>query len=236
MINTNVFNHRMSNFQPTNASLVPMVIKRDSSGERAMDLFSRLLDERIIDMSTGVDPNSCSLICASLLYLEHEDPNAEINLYIDSPGGHVMSGMAVVDTMYAIKPKVNVVCKGMAASMGSVILAGATGTRYVMEHSQVMLHQVSSGYQGQVADGIISVEHSENLNIDIMRFFARCTGRSRAELEDVMDRDTWFSGRQAIEFGLADEFIQPRHEYRHEVNDEEFEHVDLQTATRRRKR
>lgn len=232
---SSLIQQQMFSNQPT-SSLVPMVLKRDGNGERAMDLFSRLLDERIIDMSTGVDPTSCSLICASLLYLQSEDSEKEINLYIDSPGGHVMSGMAVVDTMYAIKPKVNVFCKGMAASMGSVILAGATGTRYVFEHSQVMLHQVSSGYQGQVADGIISVEHSDNLNTDIKRFFARCTGRTRDELEAVMDRDTWFSGRQAIEFGLADEMVQNNHSYRFDIDEGDFEHVDLQSMTRRRNR
>ena len=136
-------------------NVVPMVIHRDSNGERAMDLFSRLLEDRTIDMSTGVDPHSCSLIRASLLYLTAEDSEKDINLYIDSPGGHVMSGMAVIDVMRYIKPKVNVFCTGMAASMGSVILAGATGKRFVLPHSKVMLHQVSSGYQGQVADGII---------------------------------------------------------------------------------
>lgn len=212
--------------QTTN-SLVPMVIKRDSNGERAMDLFSRLLESRIIDMSAGVDPTSCSIMRASLLHLANEDSEKEIDLYIDSPGGHVMSGMAVIDTMRFIGPKVNVFCTGMAASMGSVILAGATGRRYVLPHSQVMLHQVSSGYQGQVADGIISVNHSHQLNMDIMRFFARCTGQSRAALEAVMDRDTWFDAQKAIDFGLADEIVKITHEYPHEIDESEFPNKDI---------
>lgn len=227
MMQSSLIQQQMFNNQPI-SSLVPMVLKRDGNGERAMDLFSRLLDERIIDMSTGVDPTSCSLICASLLYLQSEDSEKDINLYIDSPGGHVMSGMAVVDTMFVIKPKVNVYCKGMAASMGSVILAGATGTRYVFEHSQVMLHQVMSGYQGQVSDGIISVAHSDTLNTDIKRFFGRCTGQSRDALDKVMNRDTWFNGKQAIEFGLADEMVQKSHAYRFDIDESEFEEGDLQ--------
>lgn len=204
-----------------------MVIKRDSSGERAMDLYSRLLDERIIDMSTGVDPHSCSLIRASLLYLTNEDPEKDINLYIDSPGGHVMSGMAVIDVMRFISPKVNVYCTGMAASMGSVILAGATGKRYVLPHSQVMLHQVSSGYQGQVADGVISVEHSLNLNVEIMKFFARCTGQPREALERVMNRDTWFGAQEAIDFGLADEILGITHQYKHEIDESQYPKSNL---------
>lgn len=205
-----------------------MVLKRDANGERAMDLFSRMLEERIIDMSTQVDPHSCSLIRASLLYLANEDSESDIHLYIDSPGGHVMSGMAVIDTMRIINPKVNVYCTGMAASMGSVILAGATGKRYVLPHSQVMLHQVSSGYQGQLTEGIISVEHSFKLNMEIKRFFARCTGRSRKELDAVFERDTWFSAQEAIDFGLADEELKPLHEYPHEINEDDFKSKDFQ--------
>lgn len=225
-------NQRKVLYMTVQNNLVPMVIKRDSNGERAMDLFSRLLEERVIDMSTQVDPNSCSLIRATLLYLENEDPEADIDLYIDSPGGHVMSGMAVIDTMRFIKPKVNVYCTGMAASMGSVILAGATGKRYVLPHSQVMLHQVSSGYSGQLSEGIISVEHSYKLNMEIKRFFARCTGRSRKELEEVMDRDTWFGAQAAIDFGLADEIMGTTHEYPHEIDEDEFPVKDLQEFLR----
>lgn len=206
----------------TTNSLVPMVLKRDANGERAMDLFSRLLEERVIDMSSGVDPTSSSLICASLLYLSNEDSERDIDLYIDSPGGHVMSGMAVVDTMRIIKPKVNVYCKGMAASMGSVMLAGATGRRYMLPHSQVMLHQVSSGYQGQVADGLISVEHSARLNMDIKRFFARCTGLTRQQLDDIMDRDSWFNAEKAIEHNLADEIVELNHGYAYDIDESQF--------------
>lgn len=209
-----------------NSNLVPMVISRESGGERAMDIYSRLLQARIIDLSSGVDPHSCSLIRSSLLYLQNEDSESDINMYIDSPGGHVMSGMSVVDTMRIIKPKVNVFCTGMAASMGSVILAGATGKRFVLPHSQVMLHQVSSGAQGQVEDMLINTIHGINLNTDIMKFFAKTTGRSKDEIKAAMNRDTWFTAQQAIDFGLADEIVESRHPFRYEVDESEFTYYD----------
>lgn len=210
----------------TNGNLVPMVISRDGNGERAMDIYSRLLQARIIDLSSGVDPHSCSLIRSSLLYLQNEDAESDINLYVDSPGGHVMSGMSVVDTMRIIKPKVNVFCTGMAASMGSVILAGATGKRYVLPHSQVMLHQVSSGTQGQVEDMLINTIHGINLNTDIMKFFGKTTGRSKEEIKKAMNRDTWFTAQEAIEFGLADEIVESRHGFRYEIDESEYKYYN----------
>lgn len=202
-------------------SLVPMVISRDSNGERAMDLYSRLLQQRIIDLSAGVDSQTCSLVRSSLLFLQNEDSTADINMYIDSPGGSVMSGMSIVDTMRIINPKVNVFCTGMAASMGSVILAGATGRRYMLPHSQVMLHQVMSGSQGQIVDIGINHVHGVNLNTDITKFFAKTTGQRKEVLDKAMDRDTWFTAEQAIEFGLADEIVPGIHAFKYEVNEED---------------
>ena len=207
-------------------NLVPMVISKDSQGERAMDIYSMLLKYRTIDMSTGFDPMSCSLVRSSMIYLQRIDPKKDINLYIDSPGGHVISGMSIVDTMRTISPKVNVTCTGMAASMGSVILAGATGKRTVMQHSQVMLHQVSGGTQGQVSDMSINTIHAKNLNTDIQRFFARVTGKSKQEILKAMDRDTWFTAQEAIDFNLADELLPIHHPYPFDIDTEEYPHLD----------
>lgn len=212
-----------------NNSLVPMVIKSSPQGERAMDIFSRLLEDRIIDLSSGVDATSCQVVRSCLLYLS-QDSDEDIDMYIDSPGGSVTSGMSIVDTMNIIKPRVNVYCVGMAASMGSVLLAGATGMRYVLPHSQVMLHQVMSGNSpgSQVSDIEIGYKHAQNLNLDIKKFFLRNTKLNVDQLEYVMDRDTWFDAQTAVEWGLADKVVEPLHSYRNDVDtsklDEKYEH------------
>lgn len=216
----------MTHNTPEN-NLVPVVVARDSNGERAMDIYSMLLQNRIIDMSSGFDAKSSSLLRSSLLYLQNKDKNKPIHLYIDSPGGSVLSGLAVLDTMRTITPKVNVYCVGTAASMGSIILAGATGTRYLLPHSQVMLHQVSSGSKGQVEDMIINTVHAKNLDIDIQRLFGRITGRTRDEIVAVMNRDSWFTAQQAIDFGLADKIVDLSHEYTHTIDENDFPYVSI---------
>ncbi len=213
--------------QSVENNLVPVVVSRNSNGERAMDIYSMLLENRIIDMSSGFDAKSCSLLRSSLLYLQNKDKKKDINLYMDSPGGSVLSGLSVLDTIRTITPKVNVYCVGTAASMGSVILAGATGKRFLLPHSQVMLHQVSSGTQGQVANMLIDSVHAKNLDIDIQRFFGRVTGKSRAEILKAMDRDTWFTAQEAIDFGLADEIVPLTHGYQHEIDENDFPYVSI---------
>lgn len=193
------------------AQLVPMVVEQTSRGERAYDIYSRMLKERIIFLMGPVEDGIASLITAQLLFLEAENPDKDIALYINSPGGVVTAGLAIYDTMQYIKPDVSTICVGQAASMGSLLLtAGAPGKRYALPHARIMTHQPSGGFQGQATDieiharEILSVRHRLN------QIYMKHTGRTLAEVEARMERDTFMSAEQAKEFGLIDEVYEKR--------------------------
>ena len=193
------------------AQLVPMVVEQTSRGERAYDIYSRMLKERIIFLMGPVEDGIASLITAQLLFLEAENPDKDIALYINSPGGVVTAGLAIYDTMQYIKPDVSTICVGQAASMGSLLLtAGAPGKRYALPHARVMTHQPSGGFQGQATDieiharEILSVRHRLN------QIYMKHTGRTLAEVEARMERDTFMSAEQARDFGLIDEVYEKR--------------------------
>lgn len=192
-------------------ALVPMVLEREGNGERAMDLFSRLLKERIIMVQGPVEPTMANIIKGSLLYLESEDPNADITMYIDSPGGEIATGMGIWDTMQYVSCDIRTVCCGMAASMGSVILMGGTkGKRCSLPHGEIMIHQPSSGTQGKISDIEISYRHSQYLKDMLHELYVQHTGQSLEVIQDTMDRDFWMTPEQALSFGLIDEIITHR--------------------------
>lgn len=192
-------------------SLVPMVLEREGNSERAMDLFSRLLKERIIMVQGPVEPNMANIIKASLLYLESEDPAADITMYIDSPGGEIATGMGIWDTMQYVNCDISTVCCGMAASMGSVLLMGGTkGKRYSLPHGEIMIHQPSSGTQGKISDIEISYKHSQYLKDMLHNLYVQHTGQPLEVIQDVMDRDFWMTPDEAKQFGLIDEVISKR--------------------------
>ncbi|MEW6725084.1 MAG: ATP-dependent Clp endopeptidase proteolytic subunit ClpP [Bacillota bacterium] len=190
--------------------LVPMVVEQTGRGERAYDIYSRLLKERIVFLGTAIDDNVANLVVAQLLFLESEDPDKEIRLYINSPGGSVSAGMAIYDTMQLVKPAVATVCVGMAASMGAVILAGGSkGKRYALPNSRVMIHQPIGGVQGQAVD--IEIEAREILRIKnrINEILSRHTGQKMARIERDTDRNFWMTAEEAREYGLVDQVYQP---------------------------
>ncbi|MEQ8641097.1 MAG: ATP-dependent Clp endopeptidase proteolytic subunit ClpP [Alphaproteobacteria bacterium] len=192
-------------------TLVPMVVEQTSRGERAYDIYSRLLKERIIFLVGPIHDAVSSLICAQLLFLEAENPNKDINIYINSPGGVVTSGLAIYDTMQYVKPEVATVCIGMAASAGSLLLtAGAAGKRHSLPNAKVMIHQPSGGFQGQATDieiharDILATRHRLN------QIYADHTGQSVEVIEREMERDRFFTPDQAKEFGLIDKVVAKR--------------------------
>ncbi len=192
-------------------ALVPMVIEQTNRGERAYDIYSRLLKERIIFLIGGVNDAVASLICAQLLFLESENPNKDISLYINSPGGYVSAGLAIYDTMQYIRPQVSTVCIGQAASMGALLLAaGAEGKRFSLPNSRIMIHQPSGGAQGQAADIEIQAREILKLRDRLNQIFVRHTGRSLEEIEANMERDTFMSPEEAKTFGLIDEVVESR--------------------------
>ena len=189
--------------------LVPMVIEQSSRGERAYDIYSRLLKDRIVFLGTGVDDNVSNLIIAQLLFLEAEDPEKDIFLYINSPGGVVTSGMAIYDTMQYIKPDVSTICIGQAASMGALLLqAGSAGKRYALPNARIMLHQPSGGFQGQATD--ISIHAKEILRIkdNLNSIISKHTGRSIKKVQEDTDRDNFMSAEEAKAYHLIDEVIE----------------------------
>lgn len=192
-------------------ALVPMVLEREGNGERAMDLYSRLLKERIVMVQGPVEPGMANIIKGSLLYLEGEDPSADITMYIDSPGGEIATGMGIFDTMQYVSCDIRTICCGMAASMGSVLLMGGTkGKRFALPHSEIMIHQPSSGTQGKISDIEISYLHSQYLKEMLHDLYANITGQPIETIKATMDRDSWFTSQQAIDFGLIDEIITER--------------------------
>src|SRR5690606_19588212 len=192
-------------------ALVPMVVEQTNRGERAYDIYSRLLKERIIFMVGPVNDAISSLICAQLLFLEAEHPKKDISLYINSPGGVVSSGLAMYDTMQYIRPDVSTVCIGMAASMGSLLLtAGAKGKRFSLPNSRIMIHQPSGGYQGQATDIEIQAREILRLRANLNNIYVHHTGGKLADIEKAMERDNFISAEEAKKFGLIDEVVGSR--------------------------
>ncbi|MGH6932703.1 MAG: ATP-dependent Clp endopeptidase proteolytic subunit ClpP [Dongiaceae bacterium] len=191
--------------------LVPMVVEQTNRGERAYDIYSRLLKERIIFLVGPVNDGMASLICAQLLFLESENPTKDIAIYVNSPGGIVTSGLAIYDTMQYIRPDISTVCIGLAASMGSLLLtAGAKGKRYCTPHSKIMIHQPSGGFQGQATDIEIHARDILATRARLNEIYARHTGQELKAIEDAMERDRFLTGEEARDFGLLDEVIVKR--------------------------
>jgi ATP-dependent Clp protease protease subunit len=194
-----------------NSTLVPMVIEQTARGERSFDIYSRLLKERIIFLTGGVNDAVSSLICAQLLFLESENPNKEISFYINSPGGVVTSAFAMYDTMQFIKAKVSTVCVGQAASAGSLLLtAGEKGMRFSLPNSRVMVHQPSGGAQGQATDIEIQAREILGLRKRLNDIYVTHTGQKLTEIEKVMERDTFMAADEAKKFGLIDHVVATR--------------------------
>ena len=193
------------------STLIPMVVEQTSRGERAYDIYSRLLKERIIFLTGVVEDDVSSLICAQLLYLESENPNKDISLYINSSGGGVTSGLAIYDTMQYIKPDITTVCIGQAASMGSLLLgAGTKKKRYALPHARIMVHQPSGGVQGQASD--IQIHANEILTVRKMlnEIYVNHTGQNIKKIEEYLDRDRFMGPEEAKTFGLIDKIVNKR--------------------------
>ncbi|HKP90788.1 MAG TPA: ATP-dependent Clp endopeptidase proteolytic subunit ClpP [Thermoleophilaceae bacterium] len=189
--------------------LIPMVVEQTSRGERSFDIYSRLLNERIIFLGDAVDDQIANLIVAQLLHLESEDPDKDISLYINSPGGQIYAGLAIYDTMQFIKPDVTTICFGMAMSMGSLLLTGGTkGKRLALPNSRILIHQPSGGYQGQSADIEIHAQEILDLRRRMDEIYAGHTGQSIEKVHDDMDRDRYFKPDEAVEYGLIDRVIE----------------------------
>lgn len=202
----------MADIQETYANiLVPMVIEQTSRGERSFDIYSRLLKERIVFLIGPVNDNMASLICAQLLFLESENPDKEIFMYINSPGGVVTSGLSIYDTMQYIRPKVSTLCFGQAASMGSLLLtAGEPGQRYTLPNSRIMIHQPSGGFSGQATDIEIHAKEILSLKARLNQIYVKHTGQKLAHVEKNMERDNFMTADMAKEFGLIDQIIEKR--------------------------
>ena len=199
--------------QTTALNLVPMVVEQTSRGERAFDIFSRLLKERVIFLNGPVEDGMSALICAQLLYLEAENPKKEIQMYINSPGGVVTSGLAIYDTMQYVKCPIVTLCMGMAASMGSFLLmAGEPGQRISLPNARIMVHQPSGGYSGKASDIERHAEDIIKTKRRLNEIYAKHTGRSFEEVEDKLDRDTFMTAEEAKEWGLVDQVIERRAE------------------------
>jgi ATP-dependent Clp protease protease subunit len=193
--------------------LVPMVVEQSSRGERAFDIYSRLLRERIIFVNGQVEDNMAALVCAQLLFLEAENPKKEISLYINSPGGVVTAGLAVYDTMQFIKAPVATLCMGTAMSMGSFLLmAGAPGRRVALPNASILVHQPSGGYQGQVTDVVRHAENSQKLKVRLNKLYAHHCGRTYEEVEATLDRDHYMTPEEAQAWGLVDHVQKDRGE------------------------
>jgi len=192
-------------------SLIPMVVEQDGRGERAFDIYSRLLRDRIIFLGTSIDDEVANLVIAQMLYLESEDPDKEIFFYLNTPGGHVSSGMAIYDTMQYIKPAVNTVCMGQAASMGALLLAaGEKGKRFALPHSRILIHQPLGGFQGQATDINIQAREILRLKDELNQILAQITGQTLDKITADTERDYYMTGEQAKRYGIVDEIIVKR--------------------------
>ena len=191
--------------------LVPYVVEQTGRGERSYDIYSRLLKDRIVFMGGTVTDDVANLVTAQLLFLESEDPEREINMYINSPGGSVTAGLAIYDTMQFVKPPVSTLCVGQASSMGALLLAaGAKGRRYALPHSRILIHQVSGGFEGQASDIEIHAREALRLREILNEILSRHTGQNIKKVEKDTDRDNFMSAAQAVEYGLIDEVIAGR--------------------------
>ncbi|HTQ25848.1 MAG TPA: ATP-dependent Clp endopeptidase proteolytic subunit ClpP [Candidatus Binataceae bacterium] len=191
--------------------LVPMVVEQTGRGERAYDIFSRLLKDRIVFLGGPIHDETANLVTAQLLFLESEDPEREINMYINSPGGSVTAGLAIYDTMQFVKPPVSTLCVGQAASMGAVLLAaGAKGRRYALPHSRIMIHQLSGGFEGQATDIEIQAREALRLREILNNILTNHTGQGLKRIEKDTDRDFFMHATQAVEYGIIDEVIANR--------------------------
>ena len=191
--------------------LVPMVVEQDSRGERSFDIYSRLLRERVIFLGTPIDDQVANLIVAQLLHLESDDPDKDVSIYINSPGGSIYAGLAVYDTMQFIKPDVQTICIGVAMSMGSLLLAGGTkGKRMVLPNSRILIHQPSAGFEGQSTDIEIHAREVLNLRRRVDEIYAHHTGQEFDRVHEDMERDRFFKAEEAVEYGLVDRVIESR--------------------------
>lgn len=197
----------------TGLNLVPMVVEQTARGERAYDIYSRLLKDRVVFIVGGIEDNVANVVVAQLLFLESENPDKDIHLYINSPGGVVTSGLSIYDTMQFIKPDVSTICVGQAASMGSLLLAGgAKGKRYCLPHSRIMIHQPTGGFQGQASDIDIHAREVLKLRARLNEIFAKHTGQTVERVERDSDRDNFMDGATAVEYGLIDTVLEKRME------------------------
>jgi ATP-dependent Clp protease protease subunit len=192
-------------------SLVPTVLEKEGNSERAMDLYSRLLKDRIIMVTGPIEPNMANIIKAQLLFLESEDPNSDIIMYIDSPGGEVATGMGIYDTMQYVKPDIRTICVGMAASMGSLILMGGTkGKRSALPNAEIMIHQPSGGAKGKATDVEANLEHLLKTKIKLHNIYAELTGQNIEKIKADMEKDYWLTPLEAKEYGLIDTVLDKR--------------------------
>jgi ATP-dependent Clp protease, protease subunit len=192
-------------------NLVPMVVEQTARGERAYDIYSRLLKDRVVFIVGGIDDHVANLVVAQLLFLESENPDKDVHLYINSPGGIVTAGMSIYDTMQFIKPDVSTICVGQAASMGSLLLAGgAKGKRYALPHSRIMIHQPSGGFQGQASDIDIHAREVLKLRAKLNDVLAKHTGQTVERIERDSDRDNFMDAEMAVEYGLIDTVLAKR--------------------------
>lgn len=192
-------------------SLVPTVLEKEGNSERAMDLYSRLLKDRIIMVTGSIEPNMANIIKAQLLFLESEDPNTDIIMYIDSPGGEVATGMGIYDTMQYVKPDIRTICVGMAASMGSLILMGGTkGKRSALPNAEIMIHQPSGGAKGKATDVEANLEHLLKTKIKLHNIYAELTGQNIEKIKADMEKDYWLTPLEAKEYGLIDTVLDKR--------------------------
>jgi ATP-dependent Clp protease protease subunit len=192
-------------------ALIPIVIERDGRGERAYDIYSRLLKERIVFVGTGIDDDIANLVIAQMLFLESEDPDKDIHLYINSPGGVVTSGLAIYDTMQYVRPKVSTLCMGQAASIAALLLAaGEKGKRYALPHSRILIHQPIGGFQGQATDVDIQAREILRLREELNKILVRHTRQTLEKIQGDTDRDFYMSGLQAKDYGIVDEVVVQR--------------------------
>jgi ATP-dependent Clp protease protease subunit len=199
------------NEEPRGLGLIPMVIEQSGRGERAYDIYSRLLKERVIFLVGPVDENTANLVVAQMLFLESENPDKDINFYINSPGGSIAAGFAIYDTMQFIKPDVSTLCIGMAASMGAFLLAaGGKGKRFALPNSTVLIHQPLGGFQGQASDIAIHAKYILSLRERLNRLLAQHTGKPIEQIDRDTDRDNFLTPDEALEYGLIDKVLQSR--------------------------
>jgi len=188
--------------------LIPTVLEKSQFGERAYDIYSRLLKERIIFLAGGIDDDVANLVIAQLLFLQFEDPKKDILLYINSPGGSVSAGLAIIDTMMHVKPDVQTVCVGMAASMGAMLLsAGTKGKRFALPNAQIMIHQPSGGFEGQASDIDITAKQILKIRETLNKMLAKNTGKPLSQIEKDVDRDFYMSAEEAKKYGVIDKIL-----------------------------